>query len=281
MLKRSTICSIVLVLLLAPLFRAAAAPGGGAAVGTVPTLLASSGKQNGAYEECTLGDALADAMTRHTEAEIALVNGGRLKGNILQGPVTEADIAEAVEDCEVAVVTVSAGDLRAMLEICLSHVVTDGKGGYDADASAGPLFPQISGFRVTYDPSAEPMARVSRLTVGDGKTEEDAGRMLKLALPLPLCEGELAAFCSGAAGTDETLLSLLKTYIASGMDDYYTPPKRIVPQGIRSSIFPDRYAVFTLVAVCVLFLILLLPLGKKLHLLGKKKDSSKGETSDP
>lgn len=283
MLKRSIICSIVLVLLLVPVLSAAAGPDGAAVVGTAPSILVSSGKQNGLYEECTLGDALADAMVRYTEADIAVVSAGCLKGNILPGDVTEADITDAVEDCEVTVVTIECRGLRDLLETCLSRVTADGKGGYDEAASESPLFPQISGFRLTYDPSAGPMDRVSRITIGEETETCEDSRILKVALPAALLEGEFEAYGSGAAATGETLVSLMKRYIADGLDDYYTPPKRIVPQGIRSGIFPNGYAVFMIVVIVAVVAGLMLPLWKKLRdlkTLKELKDQKEGETSD-
>ena len=283
MLKRSIICSTVLaILLFIAIPVTASASGGSAVIGTAPSILVSSGKQNGLYEECTLGDALADAMVRFTDADLAIVNGGCLKGNILQGDVTEAHIEEAIEDCDVVMVTVSPRDLFDMLEICLSHVVTDGKRDYDAAASEHPSFPQVSGLRVTYDPSAEPYARISRVTIDDKAVQADDDRALTVAVPAPLRDGDLSGIGADDVGTGETLVSLMKKYVSSGMDDYYTPPKRIIPQGIHSSVFPDRYAVILLLAVCGVLFALLLPLAKKLDLFKSRKDLKRSdEREDP
>lgn len=280
MLKRSIICSIVLVLLFIPAVQASAAADESAVIGTASSILVSSGKQNGRYEECTLGDAVADALVRFTEADLAIVNGGCLKGNIIQGEVTEDEIADVIEDCEVVTMMVSARELYEMMEKCLSHVSSDGKGGYSVAISEHPAFPQISGFRVTYNPADEPYARVSRITIADKALGRNDTQLLKVALPLSLVEGELQGIGTNVVITGKTLISLMKEYVSYGMDDYYTPPKRIIPQGIHSSVFPDRYAVFTLLAVCALLFVLLLPLAKKMDMFHKQSDAKKGESSD-
>lgn len=249
----------------------------GEEIGVVPSLLVSSGKQNGLYEECTLGDALADAMVRFTEADIAIVNGGCLKANIIQGSVTKTDITDAIEDGEVAVVTVTSRELFNILEECLCHVMTNGDGSYDIGISENALFPQISGFRLTYDPAAEPYTRISRITINDKNVAADDSNTWRLAVPAALLNGEFFAVDLEPALRGETLVSLMEQYISSGMDDYYTPPKRIIPQGIHSSVFPDRYAVITILIICALFVVLYIPLGKKLHLFEKRSKPKKQE----
>ena len=63
----------------------------GTPLGTVPRLLFATSAQNSLYEECTFGNAITDAMVKYTGADIAIINGGVLTGNLQHGDAYEKD----------------------------------------------------------------------------------------------------------------------------------------------------------------------------------------------
>ena len=231
-------------------------------IGTVPRLLTATSDRNALYEECTLGDALADAMVIYTGADMAIVNGGMLTGNLLHGQVLEQDIEACVaEDCELAAAEVSAAQLFAILEASLAHVVVDESKSYDASLSEHAAFPQISGFRVSYDPALEAGQRLARVTFNNEALDiNDSETKYTLVSTTRLFDGEFdTPEVQDYTVLDKTLHSVLKSYIQDGMEDsrYVVPEKRINAMGVRSGQSLNRYLIFTAVVILALFWLLL------------------------
>ena len=273
MLKRSIISLELILLLFLAALPASAAASGERPVGTVPWLLIGSVDRNPLYEECTLGDAAADAVRRAAGADIAVVGGGWLTGNLPPGEVTETDVADCLApDSRLASVPVSPAELSALLEVALSRVVTRGAREYDAERSPFEAFPQISGFRVAYDPNAEPGSRISRITINDEPLDRtDTEKTILLAAPEEYLQGYMGLpVLEGVRPLEQTLRGAMEAYIRDGLDDYSIPEKRVYAQEMRSALFLDSHAILTIVVICAVICVLLLPLGKKYFALGKR-----------
>jgi 2',3'-cyclic-nucleotide 2'-phosphodiesterase/3'-nucleotidase len=120
--------------------------------------------------EATAGNLVADALRAWGGADVALQNGGGLRGERTFGPgvLTRADVNELLPFPNYAtLLRVSGWQLLAALENGFSQVET-----------TGGRFPQISGMRVTYDPSAEPGSRVQEIVIGDTPINLDASYTL-------------------------------------------------------------------------------------------------------
>ncbi|EME68958.1 5'-nucleotidase/2',3'-cyclic phosphodiesterase [Paramagnetospirillum caucaseum] len=110
-------------------------------------------------EEAALGNLVADALRAHFAADVALINGGGLRGN-RQYPagtnLTRRDLlSEMPFGNTVMLLEVSGAQLRSVLEYTLSAV----------EAKAG-RFPQVSGLSLTYDPARPAGSRIVKALAG-------------------------------------------------------------------------------------------------------------------
>lgn len=107
--------------------------------------------------ESNLGNYLADAMRDWGNADVAVQNGGGIRGNreYPAGPLTRGDIVNILPFNNTGVVLrLSGADLRAAIENGVSDVPTAGR------------FPQVSGMTFAFDPAAPAGSRVVEITVG-------------------------------------------------------------------------------------------------------------------
>lgn len=118
--------------------------------------------------ECAMGNAVADAMldrVRDQGVEIALMNGGGVRASIDAGPVTMGEVLTVLPfQNTLSTFRIDGATLKAALENGLSQF---GEG-------AG-RFPQVAGLSFTFDPAAEPGARLVDIMVGDAPL--DPGKM--------------------------------------------------------------------------------------------------------
>jgi 2',3'-cyclic-nucleotide 2'-phosphodiesterase (5'-nucleotidase family) len=155
--------------------------------------------------ESSLGDVVADALRVATGADLALVNGGGLRGNRVYGAgsaLTRGDLLREMPFGNLAVVLeVSGEQVRAALE----HGVSK------APALSG-RFPQVSGLSFTYNPAAAPGRRVGSITIG-GKALDPAARYRLATSDYLAGGGDGYAMLSGAKalGTREAAPLLANT----------------------------------------------------------------------
>ena len=145
-------------------------------VGQNPILLRrdmGDGLKNAENQACSLGCAAADAARLAAGTELAILNGGELGGDLAAGETTWAEIQAVLpSDYPLARVTVTAEELWQMLEWGVSRTVLDEQLKIDREASCFEGFPQVSGFRFTYDMSAPMGERVYSVTL-DSSEELD------------------------------------------------------------------------------------------------------------
>jgi 5'-nucleotidase/UDP-sugar diphosphatase len=110
--------------------------------------------------ETTMGNLIADALREALQADVALVNGGGIRGNRLYEAgttLTRRDILQELPFGNPGVlVELSGVDLLAALENGVSQV--ENKAG---------RFPQVSGLRLTYNPEKPAGSRVLEVHVGE------------------------------------------------------------------------------------------------------------------
>ncbi|MDR0974129.1 MAG: 5'-nucleotidase C-terminal domain-containing protein [Ruminococcus sp.] len=114
--------------------------------------------------ESALGDFTADAIRAVSGADIGLMNGGSIKGDLHAGDITVADINTILPYINYIVMAeVDGKTLRATLEHSVSEYPVETGG-----------FLQISGAAFTFNPSAKPGSRVIDITVGGTPLDDNA-----------------------------------------------------------------------------------------------------------
>lgn len=109
-------------------------------------------------QESAVGDLIADLMRAAVQADVALINGGGIRGNavIPAGPLRRGDVLKILPFAnKIVKLDVTGEILRLALENGLSQV----------EKTAG-RFPQVSGLRLTFDPKRPAGSRLVSLTVG-------------------------------------------------------------------------------------------------------------------
>jgi 5'-nucleotidase / UDP-sugar diphosphatase len=109
-------------------------------------------------QESAAGDLIADLMRDAMQADVAVINGGGIRGNavIPAGPLRRGDVLRILPFANKIVKLEVTGDiLREALENGLSQV----------EKTAG-RFPQVSGLRLIFDPKRPAGSRLVSVSVG-------------------------------------------------------------------------------------------------------------------
>ncbi len=230
---------------------------------TVPRLLTATSDRDARVLECTLGDAVSDAVRVATDADIAIINGGDLVRNLLPGDITwDALKATFKEDRILATVNVTPKTLRNILEAGLSHITIDNTEAIDIAASAYDGFPQISGFVLKYDASAPAGQRVYEVKYGGEPLDLEADQpVLKLAATsFMLSGGYDLPVVEGATPSAQTLSEAMASYMNQDMPDYVETGSRIYPMGTRNGSFA---ALFPMGLAFIIILLIVIGNGQR------------------
>jgi 5'-nucleotidase / UDP-sugar diphosphatase len=113
--------------------------------------------------ETNLGDLVADIMREVSGAEAAIINGGGIRTSIRKGSIKTKDIYSVLPfDNYIVSIKLTGRQIQEALEYGLS--------GIEEDAGR---FPQVSGLKITYAPSALKGSRIRELLIG-GKPVDPA-----------------------------------------------------------------------------------------------------------
>ena len=121
--------------------------------------------------ESNLGNYIADALRAWRDADVAITNGGGIRGNKIYsaGPITRGDTVTMLPFNNTAVLLrLTGADILAAVENGLSGL-----------PAASGRFPHVSGMSFVYDPSAEAGARVVELLISGAPV--DSSRRYTLA----------------------------------------------------------------------------------------------------
>ena len=167
-------------------------------------------------EESAMGNLIADAMVAQSGADVAVTNGGGIRGNKVYpaGTVlTRKDVfTELPFGNKTVVEEISGADLLAGLENGFSQV----------EQGAG-RFPQVSGLMVTADLTKAPGARVQTVTV-NGKPLDPAATYKLATNDYMIGGGDgYTAFSKGKVLGDPSAAHLM----ASDVIDYITAKKTV------------------------------------------------------
>lgn len=118
-------------------------------------------------QEAAIGNLIADAMRAAVGADVALMNGGGIRGN-RQYPagakLTRGDILSELP----------FGNKTVKLELTGAELVTALETGLGRIEEGAGRFPQVSGMTVTFDPSRPPGARVRSVRIGEANLDPGA-----------------------------------------------------------------------------------------------------------
>ena len=122
--------------------------------------------------EAAIGNLVADAMRARTHADVAIMNGGGIRGSKIYAPgtaITRRDIlAELPFHNRVVTIEISGQALREAVENGLSRL-----------PSATGRFPQVSGLSVEFDPQRPAGGRV--LSIKAGGAPLDPAKIYRIA----------------------------------------------------------------------------------------------------
>jgi 5'-nucleotidase len=118
-----------------------------------------------------LGNFIADTIREKTAADIAVINAGDIKSGLNAGKITKANIMDMLEvGRTVQTKTITPKILRDALENGINEISLDINGKIDYEHSASAKFPQISGFKVYYNPNNDVGDKVVKIVLDNGKT---------------------------------------------------------------------------------------------------------------
>jgi 5'-nucleotidase / UDP-sugar diphosphatase len=108
--------------------------------------------------ECAIGNFVADALRKAARAEIALVNGGSIRGNRLYAAGTKLMKRDVLDE-------LPFGNKTVLTLVSGKAVLSALENGFSRLGAPSGRFPQVSGLSVVVDPAAPPGARVKTATV--------------------------------------------------------------------------------------------------------------------
>lgn len=109
--------------------------------------------------EAAIGNLIADAMREGVGADVAITNGGGIRADRLYDAGTMLTRRDVLME-------LPFGNRTVKLEVTGTQLLAALENGVSQVAEGGGRFPQVSGLAVTYDPAAQPGARVRNVTVG-------------------------------------------------------------------------------------------------------------------
>ena len=227
--------------------------------GRVPQLLTATSDRNSKISDCTLGNAVADAVCLALDSDIAIICGGDLLKNLLPGEITWASLrATFPEDRRLATAVITSNELLNILERGLSRITLNDEERIDAIASEYDGFPQISGFTVIYDATAPVGGRVLEIKIGEHVLDVGNNTYnIKLAATKHMLEGGygLPPVEEDIVVSEITLSIAFAAYMKNGMPDYRETTPRVIPIGIQGGTLSERFP-FVMVIVIILIIIL-------------------------
>ena len=167
-------------------------------------------------QESAMGDLIADALVKQSGADVAVTNGGGIRGDKTMRPagnLTRKDVFTELPFGNKTVVTeIKGADLLAGLE-----------NGFSQVEQAAGRFPQVSGLVITADLTKAAGARVQTVTV-NGKPLDPAATYKLATNDYMIGGGDgYTAFSKGKVLVDPSAAHLM----ASDVIDYITAKKSV------------------------------------------------------
>ena len=135
-------------------------------IGTVSTRM-DSRRATIRNREAAIGNLFADAMRAATNADIAAINAGGIRGNRIYEPGTELTRRDILGE-------LPFGDKTIVIEVAGRDVIAALENGFSRIEEDSGRFPHVSGLRVVYDPGRPAGSRVVEIAQGGGGLDPDA-----------------------------------------------------------------------------------------------------------
>lgn len=116
--------------------------------------------------EAAVGNLIADAMRKATGADITITNAGGIRADRTYDPGTKLTRRDILSE-------LPFGNLTVLTEIPGSQVLAALENGFSQIEKAAGRFPQVSGMKVVYDPSAPTGSRVVSVMIGGAELDPD------------------------------------------------------------------------------------------------------------
>ncbi len=117
-------------------------------------------------EESAMGNLIADALRWATGADVAIANGGGIRGDRVYEPGTTLTRRDILTE-------LPFGNATVVTELPGSQILAAIENGVSQVERGSGRFPQVSGMSYVYDPTAEPGARVQSLLIGGEPVDPD------------------------------------------------------------------------------------------------------------
>jgi 2',3'-cyclic-nucleotide 2'-phosphodiesterase (5'-nucleotidase family) len=169
--------------------------------------------------EARIGNLIADALRDSLGADLAITNGGGIRGNRVLAAgsgLTRKDILTELP----------FGNLDILIELRGADLLAALENGVSAVEQKAGRFPQISGMTVTYDPKAESGKRIRAVTIGGQKLAPDASYRVATSDYLAGGGDGYAALTRGKILSDTRFAQLLATAVG----DYIERQGTVSPQ---------------------------------------------------
>ena len=170
-------------------------------IGETATELDTLGRSSGSGETA-FGNLLTDAMRAATGSDIALSNGGGIRGDTVYPPGTQITRKTALTE-------LPFGNKTVVLRLTGAQVREALENGVSRAGNPTGRFPQVSGLAFAFDGREPPGARVTRVTVGGAPLDD--GKLYTLATNDFLARGGdgYAVFQAGATLVDSASGALM------------------------------------------------------------------------
>ena len=246
-------------------------------IGWVPALATSNTGDGSFIAQSDLGSAVADAAIYATGAQLAVMCGGDLAGNLRAGERTYEELCFVfTKDPQLVCAQVTPAQLKQLLEFCLSHIrIEPDTKRIDRDASVFAAFPQLGGCSMEYDASAPIGERVRWIKLNSGeKLDWSDNTCYELVCPEALLSGEY-----GETGlritpiqTGWTACQAMAQFISDGVMGQYVNVERIYVVGSMESLLIESYGLSALLPIAAV--IILVSFCSRRTTLKERKQSS-------
>ena len=122
--------------------------------------------------ECAIGDLIADALRKAAQADIAIINGGGIRGDKFYPAGTKLSKRDILDE-------LPFGNKTMLTIVPGKAILAALENGFSRSEGLPGRFPQVSGLAIVADPAAAPGARVKTVTVNGEAL--DIARDYKLA----------------------------------------------------------------------------------------------------
>jgi len=169
--------------------------------------------------ETNMGNLIADAMRAGVDADIAITNGGGIRGDRTYDAGTELTRRDIQTE-------LPFGNVTVLLELTGAQVLEALENGVSRIEDTAGRFPQVSGLIFSYDPSKAAGDRVTDVSVGGAALRPNATYRVATNDYMAGGGDGYAVFTGGTTIIDASGA----TYMASMVMDYITGQGSVAPK---------------------------------------------------